>query len=54
MKDFNKRFENLDRDFDRMKKWAIVYGILTVGLWLGLIGFTIWVIITTMRFFSVI
>ncbi len=51
MRDFDKEF---DRDFARMKKWGIVYGIFSIIIGLGLMSFGIWVIIMLMQFFGVI
>lgn len=47
MNGFDKRFkkaqDDLDRDFNRVKKYGIIAGIFALLLSLGLIGFGIWV-----------
>lgn len=54
MQDFNKFSKEIDRDITRVKKWGIIWGIFSLILGLGLIGFIIWVIVMFMQFFGVI
>lgn len=53
-REFNRDFARTKRDFARMQKWNTVFFIISSVIGFGLIGFIIWAIVMTMRFFSVI
>lgn len=46
--------ENFDRDFNRMRKGAVIYGAFATMLSLAGIGFFVWVVIKVMAHFGVI
>lgn len=58
MNDFNKRFEQRQREFDcdwqRARKWYWVGSVTMAILGMALTGFFIWVIVMLMRYFGVI
>jgi hypothetical protein len=58
MNDFDKRFEErskeFDRDFRNMEKVALFWGALSIIISMALIGFGIWAVVMLFRFFGVI
>jgi hypothetical protein len=54
MRDFNKRKENFDRDFARMRKWGVIGSIFIIVIGLGGMGFFVWVVVMLLRFWGVV
>lgn len=51
---FDRKVDDFDRDFDRMKKVGIAFSVISTLIFIGLAGFVIWVIVMLMRFYGVI
>lgn len=53
-KRFEKRFEDFDQNFARMRRWGVVGAIFTIVIGLGAMGFFIWVVVMLLRFWGVV
>lgn len=51
---FERRREQCDRDFDRMRKGAAVWFVVVAVAALASVGFSVWVIIKLMSHYGVI
>ena len=51
---FDRKVDDFDREFDRMKKVGIAFSVISVFASISLAGFVIWVIVMLMRFYGVI
>lgn len=45
---------DIEKDFERAKKWFFIYGGFLLIISLGLLAFSIWIIIVLLQFFGVI
>ena len=54
MNKFDERRKEFDREFKHAQKWNIVWSIIVITLALSWMGFLVWVIVMTMRYFGII